>query len=351
MGREASGRLMDLAATVYAPPRAKAPWRVSELYAPASVCFYGFARRALTEALRLAGAAGGRVLLPAFICRDLLSAVAAAGAEPAFYHTRPDLSPETDPASWPDARAVLAVDYFGFPAALAPFEAYSRRTGALVIEDAAHALFSRDAGGRLLGTRAPLGILSLRKSLPLPNGGVLLANDAALAARLPPQLPFAPVPGRRPALKAAARPLLGLLGAHAAHAGLTALRSLRGDGSGHVAPDEDSERALPEPAAPCPELESPLVCADPMIEASRRRALWTHCDGLARRAGLFPISASLAEGVVPYAYAFRAKDIAAARALFAAEGLTVLPWPDLPAAIAPSAPEHYANVALVHFLW
>lgn len=344
---------MDLAATVYAPPRAKAPWRPSELYAPASVRLYGFARRALTEALKLAAATakGEPVLLPSFICRDLLSAVAAAGAEAVFYETRPDLSPDVDPSRWPDARAVLAVDYFGFPAELSPFEAYARRTGALVIEDAAHALFSRDANGRLLGTRAPLGILSLRKSLPLPNGGALLANDAALAARLPPQLPFAPVLGRRSALKAAARPLLGLLGARATHAGLTALRALRGDGSGHVASDPDSERELPKPAEPCPELASPLACADPAIEVSRRRALWAHCDGLARRAGLTPVFASLPENVVPYAYAFRAKDLAAARPVFAAEGLTVLPWPDLPSAIAPSAPEHYANVALVHFLW
>ena len=342
---------MDLTAAVYAPPRARSPWRVEELYAPAAVRFYGYARRALAEALRLAGAAGGRVLLPAFVCRDLLSAVAAAGAEPAFYGVRPDLSPDADPQRWPDARAVLAVDYFGFPAELAPFESYARRTGAVVIEDAAHALFSKDAGGRLLGARAPLGLLSLRKSLPVPNGGALLASDPALASRLAPQIHFAPVPGPRPALKAAVRPLLGLLGARAAHAGLTALRSLRGDASGHVAAEADSERLLPEPAEPCTELQSPLVCADPAVEVSRRRALWTRCDGLARRAGLAPVFASLPEGVVPYAYALRAPDPAAARAPFAAEGLTVLPWPDLPAAVAPAAPARYRDVALVHFLW
>ncbi len=342
---------MDLAATVYSPPRAKKPWLVPDLYAPASVRFYGYARRALTEALKLCGAPGGRVLLPAFICRDVLSSVAEAGAEPAFYSVRPDLSPDEDNARWPDAKAILAVDYFGFPQDLAPFRDYSRRTGASVIEDAAHALFSHDAAGKLLGTRAPLGILSLRKSLPLPNGGALLANDAALAARLPAQLPFEPAPSRRPALKAAARPFLGLLGARAAHAGLTALRSVRGDGSGHVGPDPDSERVPPEPASPCLELERPLVCADPAIEASRRRALWILCDGLARRAGLSPVFPSVPEGVVPYAYAFRTKDLPAARALFAAEGLTTLPWPDLPGAIEPSAPEHYRNAGLVHFLW
>ncbi|MBI3566519.1 MAG: DegT/DnrJ/EryC1/StrS aminotransferase family protein [Elusimicrobia bacterium] len=343
--------MMDLPATVYAPPRAKAPWRVQDLFAPAALRFFGHGRNALVEALTLAGAEGGRVLLPSFVCRDLLSAVAAAGAEPAFYGVRPDLAPQDDPSRWPDARAVLAVDYFGWPQDLAPFEAYARRCGALVIEDAAHALFSRDAAGRLLGTRAPLGILSLRKSLPLPNGGALVAADPALAAKLPPQLPFEPMPGRRPALKAAARPFLALAGARATHAALTAVRALRGDASGHVGPDAESERVLPSPAAPCPELERPLTCADPAVEASRRRALWTLCDGLARDAGLAPVFPSLPDGVVPYAYAFRAKDLAAARSVFAAAGLTTLPWPDLPDATRASAPEADRTVGLAHFLW
>jgi hypothetical protein len=342
---------MDLTGTVYAPPRAKTPWRVENLFAPASVRLYGYGRVALAEALRLAGVAGGRVLMPSFVCRDLLSAVAAAGGEPAFYGVKADLSPQDDPSRWPDARAVLAVDYFGWPQDLAPFEAYARRSGAILIEDAAHALFSRDEKGRLLGTRAPLGILSLRKSLPLPNGGALLANDPALAAKLPPQLPAEVLPGRRPALKAAARPFLALFGARATHGGLTAFRALRGDASGHRGPDPDSERVLPEPAAPCTDLERPLACADPAVEASRRRALWTLCDGLARRAGFDPVFPSLPDGVVPYGYAFRTKDLAAARKVFAGLGLTALPWPDLPSATAGSAPEADKTVALVHFLW
>ncbi|MDE2290511.1 MAG: DegT/DnrJ/EryC1/StrS aminotransferase family protein, partial [Elusimicrobia bacterium] len=199
---------MDLTATVYAPPRARSPWSPADLFAPAKLRFYAHGRNALAEGLRLAGAAGGRVLLPAFICRDLLAAVAAAGATAVFYGVAPGLEPEEAPERWPEARAVVAVDYFGFPQDLAPFEAYARRTGATLLEDAAHALLSRGADGRLLGTRAPLGILSLRKTLPLPNGGALLANDPVLAARLPPQLPSQRARGRRAAFKAAARPLL-----------------------------------------------------------------------------------------------------------------------------------------------
>jgi hypothetical protein len=338
---------MDLAATVYAPPRAKSPWRVPELYAPAAVRHYGYARHAFVEALKIAGVAGGRVLLPAFVCRDLIAAVAAAGAEPAFYGVGPNLAPDEDPSRWPDARAVLAVDYFGWPQDLTPFEVYARRAGSFLIEDAAHALFSRDATGRLLGTRAPLGLLSLRKSLALPNGGSLLANDPATISKLPPQVSFESVPGRRPALKAAARPFLGLFGARAANFALGAVRSAKGE----AAPDPDSERVLPTPAAPCPELERALTCADPVVEVSRRRGLWALCDGLARKSGLEPVFSSLPDGVAPYAYAFRTRDFALGESVFAVEGLRVLPWPDLPGAVAAAAPGHYRDAALVHFLW
>ena len=333
---------MDLTSTVYSPPRAKATWRLEDLYTPATVRHYAYGRQALTEALRLAGAAGKTVLLPAFICREVLSAVAAAGVRPAFYAVAPDLTPEEPPERWPDAAAVLAVDYFGWPQGLIPFEAYARRTGAVVIEDAAHALFSRDSRGRALGTRAPLGILSPRKSLPLPNGGTLLATAAKFAQHLPPQAAFEPVPGRRPALKAAARPLLALAGAKTALAVLTAWRAARTQAAG--------ETSLPD-ASPCPELGRPLVCADPAIEVSRRRALWSLCSPLAVKAGASPVFTSLPDGISPYAFAFRVKDPSAAAAAFAAEGLAVLPWSALPKDLDHAAPEHYRNVHLAHFLW
>ena len=336
---------MDLASTIYAPARAKAPWLLEDLFAPASVRHYAFGRQALADALRLAGAAGKTVLLPAFICREVLAAVAAVAARPVYYSVTPGLTPEEPPERWPDASAVLAVDYFGWPQDLAPFEAYARRTRAVIIEDAAHALFSRDASGRLLGSRAPLGILSPRKSLPLPNGGTLIASASTSPRQLPPQAAFEPMPGLRSTLKAVSRPLLALAGAKAAHAALAAWRAA----SAKTPPAADAERVVPE-EAPCPELARPLVCGDPSIEILRRRALWSLCAGLAAKAGCAPIFASLPDGVSPYAYAFRAGDRAAARAL-AAEGLPILPWPDLPSALADGAPAHYRDVQLAHFLW
>lgn len=333
---------MDLASTVYAPPRARAPWRLEDLYAPSALRHYAYGRQALADALRLAGAAGKTVLLPAFICREVLSAVASAGARPAYYGVAPDLAPEDPPERWPEAAVVLAVDYFGWPQELSPFEAYARRSGAVVIEDAAHALFSRDAAGRPLGTRAPLGILSPRKSLPLPNGGALLATAPGFAGRLPPQASFEPAPGRRSALKAAARPFLALAGARAALSALSAWRGARGGSAGEE---------TPAGAFPCPELGRPLTCADPSIEVSRRRALWELCRGIAAGAGAAPVFSALPDGVAPYAFAYRAKEPEAAARALAAEGLSVLPWPELPPELADAAPGHYRDVHLAHFLW
>lgn len=329
---------MDLASTVYSPPRAKAPWRLEDLYAPAALRHFAYGRQALAEALRLAGAAGKTVLVPAFVCREVVSAVLAAGAKPAFYGVDDALRPEEEPSRWPDAAAVLAVDYFGWPQDLAPYEAYARRTGAVVIEDAAHALLSRDASGRLLGTRATLGVLSPRKSLPIPNGGTLIASASA---RLQPQLPFEPVPGKRPALKAAARPFLALGGAKAALSVIAAFRAAKGAGRVDDAPAE---------TAPCPELARPIAVADARIEVSRRRALWELCRNLTAKTAV-PLFASLPDGVAPYAFAFRAKDPAAALGALADAGLAVLPWPELPDEIEPSAPERYRDVRLAHFLW
>ena len=165
--------------------------------------------------------------------------------------------------------------------------------------------------------------------------------------KLAAQIPFADPCGVRPALKAAARPLLSSIGARAAHSSLSLLRSWRGP----AAPDTASERLLPAPDEPCVELACPLACADPGLEAKRRRALWNWCDKLARNSGLEPIFKSLPAQTVPYGYALRVSDFQKTAAVFSASGLRLLPWPDLPSAVAAGCPNHYRHTALVHFLW
>ena len=87
-------------------------------------------------------------------------------------------------------KAVLAVNYFGFAQDLAPFREYCLRTGATLVEDNAHGFLSKDASGVLLGTRADLGITSIRKTFRLVNGAALYFSGTRYSGLVAEQLEF-----------------------------------------------------------------------------------------------------------------------------------------------------------------
>ena len=147
---------------------------------PPDALFLESGRVALWGALRALGlGAGDRLVVPAYICDSILPAPAALGVEVRYVAIRPDL--RLDPAELErelaaGARAVLLVHYFGFAAPdLAAVAALCARHGAALIEDCAHALFSAP-DGQPLGRRGAAAIFSPWKSLPLPDGGLLVLN-------------------------------------------------------------------------------------------------------------------------------------------------------------------------------
>jgi hypothetical protein len=109
---------------------------------------------------------------------------------------------------------VFVTHYFGFAQpAIERIADECQRRGCVLIEDCAHALFSRHRG-RELGDFAPFAVFSLRKTLPIPDGGAFRVN-AELLRRVTTK-PFLPPPPGRFSLKAffgypkfAARALLG----------------------------------------------------------------------------------------------------------------------------------------------
>lgn len=132
------------------------------------------------------------VLIPSYNCGHEIEPMLRAGLRVRFYRVRRDLSLDLDDlvAGIDDStRAVLVTHYFGFPQELAAVRAVCDDRKLALIEDCAHALFSRD-GGELLGAAGDLAVFSLRKSLPLPHGGALLWRDPAL--QLPSELPRPP---------------------------------------------------------------------------------------------------------------------------------------------------------------
>jgi perosamine synthetase len=80
--------------------------------------------------------------------------------------------------------AILAVDYTGQPADLDELRTLAERSGALLIEDASHAL-GATYRGRPVGTIAHLTTFSLHpvKHITTGEGGMVTTDDADLAAR------------------------------------------------------------------------------------------------------------------------------------------------------------------------
>jgi hypothetical protein len=325
--------------------------------ASGAVRYFSLGRHALAEALRVAGAKpGDSILLPEYLCRDILASLAAVGATPCWYPVGEDLTPSSEPDDWPLARVVVAADYFGFPQSLVSFRKYAERTGALIIEDNAHGFLSRDGNGEWLGTRADLGVFSLRKTLPLADGAALLVMRPELARRLAPQdleagAGYAPSAARKASLRRT--PVLGPPAAAVMTGLVRALRLLR---TGHAIPPPDAaaETVIPHPPTPHEGLAAALAAVDPQREINRRRELYRTVERTARSLDIEPLFPDLPSLVAPYGFPFRADPGPALQSLqrwASHRGLDLIRWPDLPDAIAASAPAHYRNLHLVNFLW
>ena len=317
---------------------------------------YSFGRSALLAGLRLCDLrAGDAVLLPGYVCQEVLAAVAASGARAVFYGVNEALEPVPAWCDWPAARAVVAVNYFGFAQQLAPFRAWCAHHGAVLIEDNAHGWLGRDAAGAWLGLRGDLGIFSMRKTLRLIDGAALAVVRADLAARAPQQLP--PRHAVMPLGQHAERWLAELPSAMPLAWARAMRRAWRQWRTGSALPlaGVRAETDMPIDAAPHAGLQAALDALDAAAEGARRRALYQQVDARLAPFGVTPLWRDLPPGTVPYGYAFRAgalagHDLAALIKTVRRMGLDVFLWPALPLAIAPVAPQHYCDTWLVNFL-
>jgi dTDP-4-amino-4,6-dideoxygalactose transaminase len=144
---------------------------------------------ALHLAYRAAGVGpGDEVIVPSFTFVATVNAVLYCGGEPVFADIVGVDNPSIDPADverriTPRTRAVTAVHFAGYPAAVDVLADLCRAHGLALIEDAAHAP-SAELDGRKLGTFGLLGAFSLfsNKVLSVGEGGVLATDDDQLAA-------------------------------------------------------------------------------------------------------------------------------------------------------------------------
>jgi dTDP-4-amino-4,6-dideoxygalactose transaminase len=118
------------------------------------------------------------VLCPAYNCGHEVEPLLRRGVQVDFYAVAPDLSidlQDLERRIEKRTRAVLLTHYFGFPQAIDALRALCDERGLYLIEDCAHALYSRGAHG-YLGTQGDVAVFSMRKTIPLPNGGALVVN-------------------------------------------------------------------------------------------------------------------------------------------------------------------------------
>jgi dTDP-4-amino-4,6-dideoxygalactose transaminase len=135
---------------------------------------------------------GDEVIVPAFTFVASASAPRYAGAEPVLCDVSSAREFNIDPDDvarriTPRTRAVIAVHFCGYPAAIATLRQLCDEHGLILIEDCAQAIGATiDDAGRQVGTIGELGAFSFfsKKQLCVGEGGMVTSADDALADRV-----------------------------------------------------------------------------------------------------------------------------------------------------------------------
>lgn len=131
-------------------------------------------------ALSLGLKEGDEVLTPAFDCDGSLQPFKALGLKLDFFHLDPytfmsDIS-DIRRRITPRTKLLHIINHFGFPQPWDALIELRRETGIPILEDNAYSLFSQ-IGGKRFGTFGDVAIFSLRKNLPVCDGGILCVNN------------------------------------------------------------------------------------------------------------------------------------------------------------------------------
>jgi len=319
------------------------------------VFFYSLARFALLEALNsIVIQPGDAVLIPEFICRELIASIHLAGALPIFYPVDDELNPKYLPTDH-RVKAVLAINYFGFAQDLRLFREYCQSHKVILIEDNAHGFLSRDSFGKLLGRRGDIGILSIRKTFSLLDGGALLFNNQDIVYNLPKKVDFRndSLPLRY-TLKCLVRSIKNKCGIDLKTQSEQAVRFARKLFTGNEFPlAEDDCEVVIAGSRPMHQASVEELCKqDFIMEVKRRRELYKFFSEKLINENIKPVFPFLPVGTAPYGYAFRADMRMGEKIALIAKkmGFTCPVWPELPSSVLSSAPVHYRNVYWVNFL-
>jgi hypothetical protein len=295
---------------------------------------YGYSRQAMEDAFRLFDLRPGDVVLyPDYICDSCLAPCHHLGLKVKYYPVGDDLEPEwgaLEAMAQAGARAVLTVNYFGFPGDLKRWEALVRRHRLWWIEDNAHGYGSR-FHGRELGRWGHVGVVSMGKVLPLLNGACLWINSSELRHRAA-QSHFRPFPRGSGFGRGECRLLLKFI---SQWAGLPLHRLRRRPVTGRMAACDEHQR----PLAPMDPLSARIFA---MLEGEqgeyvkRRQAVYRAWEEFCRGQGLKAVFPDLPAEVSPQVFPCYAPNFVERQRWLSwgrRVGVNVYPWPSLPLAL------------------
>ena len=145
--------------------------------------WFSYGRQALDCALdTLKIENGNYVLLPSFICNELIPLFLMRGVKYRFYKITKNFNPDFDDIQnnfKSDTKAILLINYFGFPRKNKELRQFCDSNDIFLIEDNTQGILS-SLNGSELGSYGDVSFASLRKCLPVINGAFLQINNQDL---------------------------------------------------------------------------------------------------------------------------------------------------------------------------
>jgi len=141
--------------------------------------FYPLGRDALLSGLLALGLKkGDHILVPAYMCYSTLSPLRRYGFELVFIDVLPNLSLSIESiieaSDRVSVKALLLVHYFGFLQVIEPIAQVCESFNIKLVEDFSHSFLSQPQSNHSMRSHAQ--IFSMRKSLPVIDGGALKLN-------------------------------------------------------------------------------------------------------------------------------------------------------------------------------
>jgi len=147
------------------------------------IVFCSMGREALWALLKILGIEDNHnVLVPTYLCPIVAATILKFGGKVKLFTVNRSFRPDLDDIQRKideNTKAILIVDYFGFPQPYQELKRICYEKGLYLIEDCSMALYSKD-GDMPLGTFGDVALFSFRKTLPTDDGAAILVNNPSL---------------------------------------------------------------------------------------------------------------------------------------------------------------------------